>query len=598
MNIIPNRLELNNFGTYFNVGMDLKEPVHIITGRNGEGKSTLRDALEYLFTGKARGLTKKNQCGYLAGKSGERFVTKLCTVDNEIVRTQTNQSGYKFPWSEELLGVMCDHLRLARMTHEDRQRLFQQVLSSETGTTIGKALEDSGVSVSGLDLLDLPASAIDQAEKQAVDGRRAAKRAMEAVREEVVNLPPAEVTVNEKTVDVTKGDVAPLQKKLDELVAERARLMTGAELLDADAVMADQAAAEKALADGKESLRDVGPRIGEARRELAKAKALVSSLYTQVVTTASKSGALRQQVSGFMKLSGGCVLSSDAHPIACSMTAASRKTVLQDLEAELATAVKEADETKGTHESAVAAVDSIQADISAMEKESSGFTAAVSQAEANLARLAKDVADLKALPEQQEKAAVLDARIENGRLLMDAIRAYATAKDEQERVAVRIEGLAKEIALFDSIATALAEGGTVRTALAGSVNEVSVDAALQSAWNCVVSAKPDGEILFTNSQGVTRPVEMASFSEQWKACMLVADLLMRKAGTKMLILDQMDSLEKETRKPLNGWAARWKENGYEKILLIAAADQKPVFPSPAPDWIGNHWVMSGKVERI
>jgi len=144
-----------------------------------------------------------------------------------------------------------------------------------------------------------------------------------------------------------------------------------------------------------------------------------------------------------------------------------------------------------------------------------------------------------------------------------------------------------EIDSWDRLAHLLGPDGPVRAKLAECGG--SIDADLSAAWGCAVEARADGEILYNG-----RPIELVSYSEQWRASMLVADMLARTAGTGFIVLDQLDSLDQTTRQPLVAWASRYESNGYQTILLLKAEAHSA--PVNAPAWLKVRQIGNGKGE--
>ena len=110
------RLKLEKFLAHADLDMDLSTaPVHMILGRNGTGKTSIGNAIEFLMTGRARGVQFKKDAQEMLGANGLRFKITLATDAQEFTRTAAS-SALSFPWSDELLGVVTAPMRLATMS--------------------------------------------------------------------------------------------------------------------------------------------------------------------------------------------------------------------------------------------------------------------------------------------------------------------------------------------------------------------------------------------------------------------------------------------------------------------------------------------------
>jgi len=591
------RLTLTNFMGYRDATLDLSAQVTMVHGRNGTGKTAIANALEVVFTDKARGVKfKKDMKASLAGDPKKAASVTLVTDENEYIHALAASTGMSFPWPDALLGVLCDHMRLAHMSQAERQNLFRDVLGDKDDT-IGDILEkidpeslDMLMGSAAEELLYRPAIEIDEAERFAVENRRATKRAIAELEAADVTQASSSIDYQGEQIDVTGGNAAAIEAKLATVQAERDAIMRHQTDADPKQLAIDIAQAEQEILQLEEDWPLVAGECG-------KAKELVSSIgigaQTRATVATERLRALTQQATRMSGIKGQCILASKDHPVACGMSQEVLENVLGDLEREIKSAKSEANKLADEATKATRATSEAQAHADTLAAKGNAMREQIKAKKLRITQLTAEIGKAADWTRISGQLDTLDARLAKGRALLAGVMAYSAAKHGAEAATLRLANLAAELHSWDMIAGMLGKSGPVREALAGDIGSSGLDEAQQTAWACKVECLADGSITWDG-----RAIELCSYSEQWRACMLVADLLAQVAKVGWIVLDQLDSLEAETRRPINAWLSRHADgHAYQTIILLAAAADKPDY-SKLPPWLAAWWTDGQGFERI
>jgi len=600
-------LEITNFLSHAHTFMAMPEKVHLISGPNGSGKSAIANAIEMVMTGRCRGVRFKKDLKEQVGQDGKAFTIRLASPVNEWIRTTVGPAGFRFPWPDDLLTVLTNHRLLASMGADGRQNLFRQVLGAPAELTIAavlKKVKAKRVDAAGFDaVLQMPAGQIDAAESAAVQRRREIKRGL-AELELTAQTHTGTAEIDGNAYDLTTKDLVKIDEQLAKLKASLRRDMQSRCDDDPDALAAQ-------IADGDAQIEASEAEWQEVSAELARVTEPIAKL--QQATTASltardlqsKVTALRGQLSRLIEMlearkvnkqgeeSGGkCVLSTPEHEIACGMSGDVIRTVCRDLEGQIKAALKKANAAKAAGEKAAAELTAAKAEADRLRLRGQELRGQITKLKENRPNIEQAILKARQWATARARVETTETRIATGDALRNAVSVYQQSLRLAEGAAARTAQLKADLAAWDALAHLLGKGGPVREHLASAVGAAAIDAELQERWACQVKAEADGAVTWNG-----RAIELISESEQWRASMLVADLLARTSGAGFIVLDQLDILAGEVRKPIVAWLNRHKANGYETIILLAASDQRPAHAA-TPDWLVKWWIEDGRVERI
>ncbi|KKN70702.1 hypothetical protein LCGC14_0428570 [marine sediment metagenome] len=206
---------IKDFGNHRETIIDLKHALSIFRGPNESGKTVIRDAVQWAFTGMCRGMEKRKDEPNLirhGAKQAEVRVNFEHDVGYEITRTvsasaqalilqkegKVKATGIKdaqaaiyevLQVSEALLANLFDAFELSRLASKDRKKIIQALFTSDSPDVLEKYLVDNGhsglakatVNGTGSTHMDLILAAyeskgIEGASAYAVDQRILAKR--------------------------------------------------------------------------------------------------------------------------------------------------------------------------------------------------------------------------------------------------------------------------------------------------------------------------------------------------------------------------------------------------------------------------------------
>jgi len=585
------QLTLENFITHKDLTLDLStHPVHLIFGRNGAGKTAIADALEFLMTGRCRGVRLKKDAAALLGRNGERFKITLDTSAQTFTRGP-GSSDIRFKWSDALVGVLVNPMRLVGMTAADRQSVFRDALAGD-GKTIGdiaQELKAPDWPEAHDDIMHMSTSDIDAAEKAAVVGRRGAKALLQSLQESdrTDAVSTMEYEGDPDPIDLTEVSVEEVRDQLSKLEAQHRGLLKSA--VDGtpgefqrkiDELEADSEEGQNELATVHQ-LRAVAQGKLRGGQEKAECEGNLSLLKAKLQQA-------QRALSGMSAQDGKCVLSSPAAEISCphgaDVIGAICTKLAKRLKVDKATCDKLQKRLDAGKEDIREATEELAAQTLAAERIRSarqGREARMEQLE-GLMKAATDWARVEG------QATELQARIAKGHAILTGATAYQTALRAAEGIEAQKVKTTAAIEAWDGLCKLLGKDGPVRARLTEAMSTAQIDTDLQKAWGCTVEVRADGGVLFNG-----RPIELASYSEQWRASMLVADVLSRTVKAGFIVLDQADSLDLPGRTRLTDWLERHDRNGYQTILVLAAAD-KPLEAPWNPEWVKRHWLGGGE----
>ena len=147
---------------------------------------------------------------------------------------------------------------------------------------------------------------------------------------------------------------------------------------------------------------------------------------------------------------------------------------------------------------------------------------------------------------------------------------------------------------MDALDELLKPEGELRLLANKGFTTAPLDDVLMGAWGMDLKLLSDGTITLYD-----RPIELASASEKYRAGVLLAEMLGRKLGIGLLILDGLEILSPATRVPLQNRLEAWQQD-FDTIILLATVHERPSANRPSCHVKGHKywWVADGKVEAI
>ena len=509
--------------------------VTLIAGHNGAGKSTVRDAIRFAFTGESgRVRLKKDYGALLAAGAKDGHVTLLLDGDREIRRNvKTGNLAGSMPTLPDTLPYVLDADRFARLDTKARRRLLMELAGvSVSRDDVRRRLIDRGCDADKVDaVLPLLRQGFEAASQEAAGRARESKGAWRQVTGENWGKAKAE------------GWQAPVPEQAEEGLEqlETARKAILEQLDKARADLIARTRLEAAVAS------DDDQQIGHITAlDAALSDAVQAASYWQ------------SQVECFeaMATNGGGLLTW----FKCPDCGARHRVLLSRGELQIVpddvddpTAQQELEHAREELEKARRAVTDLN-----LKLEQAHVASDARQALANM-----------------EPAAQLDERVqslEEDLAKLDRQIADAKAADEARKATERAHQLHQEVMAWLAISEALSPDGIpaeLTTETIEPINARLLYIAQDTGWPQPVIG-PDMEITAGG-----RPYGLLSESEQWRTDAMLGAAIGLQADLRLLVLDRMDVLDITSRWVCIRWLAHLAKTERMQVIVMATLKARP-----------------------
>jgi hypothetical protein len=567
----------------------------LLAGGNGQGKSSVMDAVKLAITGDLSRISLKKDASALV-RSGHQTGAAVSVVDVDgdtysatISKAGTLKTSAK--GDDPYLRLVCDSSRLAAMDPKQR-RAFLADLSGVTATPddVAQRLLQRGCDAGRVERIKpLLRSGFEPAAQQAgayasearigwktitgeAYGSEKAKTWRAAVPAiDADGLAAAHTEVQHADVAIAKwqqevGALAAWEKHRADLRAKLPALQEHAKRRQR--IVDKLAADEAALADVREQLQKAraaagaGPRVGLVHDLAAGLHVMLSAVERAgdegLFDDAGDPVRARSALSRY-ETEHGKVGATAGDP-----TAAARLPELLRAETVASSAVANDSRDLTACDTAKAHVEAIEAELA-----ETFDAAALADARAQVEAL------LSARREAQKR---LDA-------LTDAKRLADSAKDKTASAAAK----AIDAAAWDQIAGALEPSGIPSEMLAASlkpINDRLTSSAQDTDWPLV---QITGDIDITIAG---RAYRLASASEQWRADAMLAEAVSHLSGAGLLLLDAADILEPSERPALIEWLHFLADAGELHTAIVGMTLKQP--PTGMPSSVLPVWIANGR----
>ena len=576
------RLEITDFMAVKSADMDLSAPVHLIIGGNNQGKSSVKDAIATVLLGgkcPTRGYHKKNQADQMARRGGKGFDITLETTDGTYQRTHKN--GTKSPLDEQTAEILTNPQAVLSMSAKDRQRVFSAILrGADTKNQIEAYLAQ--VNGFGPEIYDKCRGDLDDAQKWAVEQRRIAKRILTELQGTKKTAPESVVELAGQMFDLNKYPPDDLAVKLAQRTHERDNLVTNNKQ-GVDTV----------------ALKQINEALEQEKKELSSKKKLQADYedlqwqYAELMDKRregdTKIGQLRAEVTAAentlqkrKQIGGDC-------PVCNAKISDAKKT---GLIAEMENQIKliTADIELATKRN-----NKLSAEISLMSAKLQEAKEAINNADQTVKKIDDEIASNEKIikdiegNQNDDKITEINAKIEN----LNTLKSHATRYHEYKALAgdmaERIKSAEATSEQMDRLDALLKPDGELRKLATGGMEQVEFDQ-IKDQWGMeTLKLGAEGEITLFGD-----PIEAASASEQYRAGVLLAELLSRELGVGILMLDGLEILSKENRRILFRRLPAWISYFGTIILLLTA----PVgSKTPQENWLTVWEVENGVISN-
>ncbi len=603
------RLELKNFLGVSYANIDLSAPINVLMGENGQGKSSLRDAIEFVMTGgfcESRGFTKKNQSPLLAYRNNSNGKLKVALhTDQGIYERKggaNGSTGNTPSLDRSVARIAVNPQSVLDMTAKDRQEVFSLVLAGnqDDNTKVSDCLEKHGFSAEVIARVD---ESMDTAQEWAIEQRKSLKRVVKESDAAVENeASPSKVDVNGTPIDLSDINIDQYRSRLtqrtderDKLIGQKASIESEIDKITSEVDPDELETMTSILQTQEAALKSID--LTEAKKDLDAANEKVSDNKYEHLKHVNESSRLTQEktqlesaIKEIKALKGEC---PTCH---AKITKEGKGDVVATLTNQLDKA------KKGI---TAANIDCNEADklfkiaVTYQKSRHDEYdTLVISQMnlENEISRLSRQV-------EMASRYTQLNATLETLPALLDEVEGFVTSLNTvinahiKYMADVNTRDMAQEninkhkadIERMDLLDSLLKPDGEVRMIANEQIESAQFDAELKEIWGMdSLVLESDGTI---NLHGA--PIESACTTEKYRAGVLLAELLSRTMGLGILIIDDFDKLKGELKDALFTRIHQWSDV-YETIVVFSAVDEMPELRSS--EECGAYWVNNGTVE--
>jgi energy-coupling factor transporter ATP-binding protein EcfA2 len=579
------------------VDLQLRQPVQLFAGKNGAGKSSLRDAIALALTADIGRVGLKKHAAELIADGTDLAVCEVKAGADEyrvsinragkITDSRVNASGTAI---DAVLPYVLDAQRFARMEDIARRAFLFGLMGVKLEPAAIKArLIDRKLDATKVErILPLLRAGFDAACKEAKGKATEAKGAWRAVTGETYGSEKAKTW----RAAVPRHDPAALRD-----------LATKLQHLDAAAESWQQTVGRlQAEETRRATLRASLPGLQERA-------ARIKPLETKLATDEQQFAEIDAAVNAAAAAGGTGPRVGLVHDLAASLAYACNFIDNNDPRRDEAMTVLDAYEAEhgiigiigviGGDPEARAKLPELQSARALMasaivndKRDLAAATAAKTEAEKIATELA-EVFDAAGLDDAREKTAAL--KTERATIVADLekLKSLKAAADAAEAKTTGAAAHAADVAAWDAVGDALAPDGIPGELLAealGPMNERLFSSSVDTDWLQVVIA---ADMTIT---GGGRAYPLLSESEKWRCDAMLAEAVSHLSGARLLVLDRIDVLDGMARGELLGWLDVLATTGEIDTALIFGTLKSA--PAGLPDTIGCHWIENGVVAQL
>lgn len=547
------KLTIDHFVGIDHAELPFERPVTLLVGTNNQGKSSVRDAVQFALTGKARAMRFAKEVGNVI-HGGNGMAVELDYLDGSgeisIRRTKTNIGSHVD--ERAVLRYCLNPQEFIALAPKERARILSDVLGGGLDEVIKAAIIEhvgeiddtvlAEIKGSGVNLLD-----VDALRNQVVEQRRSYKRLIEELPDKAPLLGDYELNVD---YDLAKDEAA-LKTLAD-------RIKKGGDLIAAARKMVETKGQIVQLEGELKKIKDGHRDVPNLPRGVSKDKLNMAPIY--------------------MSIQEAMLGNSDSNQCECPVcpNITDRKAIQ-----------KAHDDLAKWYETYHTKLEERQAIIeenNRLDFEHEVKSKLLEEAKARLKVVDVPKGGEELLAELQAERDTAQKRIAKHQLWQAAIKVFQEAGEKRTK-------LTALVAECNRIDEALKDGGPVKSAIAAGGRKLPINESLLEAWGMKeLSWSDSGEISLRDL-----PIEYASKSEQSRAACVMALALAEVSGIGIAAIDEeFDALVEENR---NKFFEAITECHLRNVL-VCASTQKDYRGVELPDWLDVFVVEQGRVARV
>ena len=629
------KIRLVNFGNHADTDIQLKQ-INVFCGSNGAGKSTIKQALEYLLAGRVHGVTDAAGRGYESlisidsDKKGVGYVGAVVDGLNISREIGGKIQGMGEPPAKEVVSALLNTSRFLELPQKEQQALLFSLLGfSFSKEKLGEHLRDwpgageKETETFGrlVNVTDGGPEVFEKIYKLFYSERTAVKRVLKELEAQAKESSPVDLpgkawdsreqicsdlrALKEQQKDLIKraGAAQGAQKRRQTVEDDIARLEGEKQTIEETIVAvlsAGDAAAEKntkenvvnRLAVLREEQQNAGTKLQEKRDAAAVCQAEVNQL--QNTLGRINSGA------------GRCPIFLDAE---CSID---WKTVSGDIEIslqektnELQTLDNETEEL--TNRLAEIARETEEGRRLVEEQQKSLWE--YSQAQKQLQGIEERLGFFR--KEQEELAGLVDVsgglaeeidrlgeRIAKGDDLAQKLAVFENQMVAQKNLLERLHQVREEVNALEKLVEAFGPAGIRAKLLDESIDRLQAQA--NERFQFLTGEKYRMKFVMPDFTPVMEkngvPVRKFSAGERFLLGVVMQDVLAGLAGIRLLVIDDVNHLDQKNKNALMGMLLKVRDD-YDTVMIFSALGE--IEPkNPDIEGLGMYLVEDGKVVNI